>query len=679
MSSGRLALMIDLDRCTGCKSCEAACKQEHGLGPGEYRNKVLWLETPGAAKVDLLAVTCQHCDRPACLRACPVNPKAIVKDAITGVVAVDEQRCTGCGECVVACPYGAMGFDPIDNHAVKCDLCADRRARGERPACASVCPGHAIRFGARDALIDEADRDGRARLDNDPFLMGPATIYLRAGTREGADVDAGGTSRAPHPVAVLADPLSREPLAQLRPDPPYRVPRAERTPDRVVPGACNICFNGCPVKYHLKDGRVVAITGNDEDPVFRGRVCPKSQMLLQLYNHRGRITRALRRVGPRGAGHFEPVTWDEALDEIAARLVRMRERHGPESLAVFSGTRSGFVTNNGYLRLFAQLWGTPNTESTEPLCSSGKNVAYTLVQGGRALANSYTPGDIGSASLFLYVGDNQAETRPVYFGMINDWRKRSGARLVVVDPRLSGTAAKADLWLPIRSGTDMALGLAMIHHIFARGLHDAAFCAHWVEGWERWRDFVHERGYSPAWAAGVTDIARERIEALAEEVAAADGCMIYASRGVNQHSNATQTNRVFMFLAAITGNWGRRGGGYFNISTTQYVRAEAPAARRARITRPAVARTPVAWLEAMARGTPYPVTALICANNPFSNWPSQKALRAAARELDLLVHLAIFPNETSDFADFVLPLASGIEKGGLSRAAEERRLVWNDR
>ena len=109
----RLALMIDLERCIGCKSCEAACKQEHGLGPGEYRNKVVWLGDASGIALDFLTVTCQHCERPACLRACPVNPKAIVKDAATGVVSVVEDRCTGCGECVIACPYGAMGYDQV--------------------------------------------------------------------------------------------------------------------------------------------------------------------------------------------------------------------------------------------------------------------------------------------------------------------------------------------------------------------------------------------------------------------------------------------------------------------------------------------------------------------------------------------------------------------------------------
>jgi len=668
----QLALMIDLERCIGCKSCEAACKQEHGLGPHEYRNKVLWMETPGTPHVDLLTVTCQHCERPACLRACPVNPKAIHKDPVTGVVAVDESRCTGCGECVVACPYGAMGFDPIDHHAVKCDLCADRRGRGEKPACASVCPTTAIRFGEREEHVAAAESDGRTQIDHDHFLMGPATVYLQSDRPRDE-------TAMPKLIALMEDASSRDPLKEVRREGPYGAERPDRTPDRIVPGSCNVCFNGCPVKFHIKDETVVGITGNDEDPIFQGHICPKSQMTLQLYNNERRLTRPMKRVGPKGSGRLEPISWEQALDEIAAKLIGLRDKHGPETLALFSGTRSGIITNQGYVRLFGQMWGTPNSESTEPYCSSTKNLTFGMVQGNRALPNSYTPSDIGSAGMFLYIGDNQAETRPVYFGMVNEWRRKTGARLVAVDPRMSATANKADEWLAIRSGTDLALGLAMINHIFTKGLQDKHFCENWIEGWEKWRDYLDEMGYTPAWAAPITDLPQERIEKLAEEVAQADGCMIYASRGINQHSNGTQTNRVLMFLTAMTGNWARPGGGYFNISSAMFIQANAPQDRQVTPEQPAIGRSPSAWLKAMSDGAPYPITAMIGSNNPFSNWPSQEAVRDAARSLELYVHLGLFENEAHEWADYVLPAASGVEKGGISRAAEERRIVWNDK
>jgi len=669
----RLALSIDLERCIGCKSCEAACKLEHGLGPGEYRNRVLWLgdETHGA--LDFLTVTCQQCERPACLRACPVAPAAIVKDAATGIVSVDEDRCTGCGECVIACPYGAMGYDARDHHALKCDLCTDRRAAGAATtACQSVCPGRAIDFGDRAELLARAAAGGRTVRDHDAFLLGPATVYLER-------LHAGAPSplaarRAP---ALIDDPRARERLGEPRF--PFRAPREQRAPDRVEPAGCNICFNCCPTKVHLRDGRLVKVTGNEDDALFQGRVCPKSQLSVQLHHAEQRLTRPLARTGARGEGTFREVSWEHALDAIAARLVEVRERHGPEALGIFSGTRTGTLTNRGWLRLFAQMWGTPNVESTEPLCSSGKNVAFALTQGGGACGNSYTERDIGSASLYLYLGDNQAETRPVYFGMVNDWRLRNGARMVVVDPRRTVTASRADRWLAIRPGTDLALALALCSHVLASELHDAAFCERWIEGFEAWRAFLAERGYTPEWAEPVTGIAAAEIRRLAEEIATADGCMMFASRGLNQHTNSVQTNRAFMFLAAITGNWGRRGGGFMNMSMPVPIAAEAPHERRTPIARAQLRKSPTGWIAAMREGRPYPLRAMIACNNPLALWPEQGAAREGLASLDLLVHIDLFRNETSAYADFVLPVASGIEKGEIGRQNDDRRIQWIDR
>ncbi|MGI9425590.1 MAG: 4Fe-4S dicluster domain-containing protein, partial [Hyphomicrobiaceae bacterium] len=454
--SERLALMIDLERCIGCKSCEAACKQEHGLGPGEYRNRVLWLGDLDRPALDFLTVACQHCERPACLRACPVNPKAITKDATTGVVSVNEDRCTGCGECIVACPYGAMGYDAQDHHSVKCDLCTDRRNAGQTTACASVCPGYAITFGRREDHLAYATEESRVIRDHDSFLMGPATVYL---DRTNPTNDGARTIIEERTLpALIDDPVARRHIGEDAAAYPYRHPREERTPDRVEPGGCNICFNSCSTKFHFKGDKLVGITGNEEDPLLKGKVCPKSQMTVQLYASEDRLTQPLKRDGPKGSGQFKPISWDQALDEIAGKLADLRDAHGSETLGIFSGTRTGILTNKGYIRLFTQLWGTPNVESTEPYCSAGKNLAFALTQGNSGCGNSYTQTDLGSAELYVYIGDNQAETRPVYFGQINDWRIKSRARMVVIDPRYTVTASKADKWLACRPGSDMALG-----------------------------------------------------------------------------------------------------------------------------------------------------------------------------------------------------------------------------
>jgi anaerobic selenocysteine-containing dehydrogenase/Fe-S-cluster-containing hydrogenase component 2 len=683
----QLALMIDLERCIGCKSCEAACKAEHGLGPGENRNRVIWLGGETEPALDFLTLSCQHCERPACLRACPVHPKAISKDPDTGVVSVDESRCTGCGECVVACPYGAMGYDPIDHHAVKCDLCSERREAGLRPACATVCPAEAISFGDRADHLKTVTESGRRAVDHDAFLLGPANIFLERLDRPAAGaVHAAAAPKADgfsvegrRRPAVVDDPKQRSKLQPKSIAFPYRASREARQPDAVVPGGCNICFNCCPTQYHLKDGRVVRVTGNEADPLWKGRVCPKSQFLLQLYNSNDRLTQPLKRVGARGEGRFEPIGWDQALDEIAARLNAIRAEHGPEALGIFAGTRTGTLTRKGYIRLFTQLWGTPNFADTEAFCSESKNVAFEATLGIAGSGNSYTPGDLGSAALYVYFGDNQAESRPVHFGMINDWRLKNGARMVVVDPRLTVTASKADVWLAIRPGTDMALVLALSYHILEAGLHDADFCEHWVLGWREWREHLFARGYSPEWAAPVTGIDAQAIRDLAEEIASADGCVMFGARGINQHSNGTQTNRTLLFLAAITGNMGRRGGTYFNFGTPSPVLANAPRHRRAGVQRPMLATNPTGWLDAMVSGDPYPMRAMITANNPLTAWPNQGRVREAFGALDLLVHIELFRNETSAHADYVLPAATGVEKGEIGRASEDRRVVWIDK
>ena len=682
----QLALMIDLERCTGCKSCEAACKQTNALGPNAYRNRVMWFnhqesDTPGDTppRLDFLTVTCQQCERPACLRACPVHPKAIEKDPDTGVVSVNENRCTGCGECALACPYGAIGYDADKHHAVKCDLCADRRSRDLGPACAEVCPTRAISFGTRDDLLIQAQQDDRELLDTDHFMQKPATIYLKR-LRDMGQIDS--ATMVQKTPSIMLD---KEVRARLRPEVALgSYNKTEKSveaelPERIVPGGCNICFNACPVKYHLRGNRVVNIYGNRDDPVFQGRICPKSQMTLQMYNNPYRLLQPLKRVGKRGSDRFETISWQQAIDEIADKLSLLRKQYGAESLAIQAGSRTGVLNILGAIPLFADLWGTPNVAATEPFCDMGKSLALKVTQGMGHLANIYTEEDIGSAELYLYIGDNQAETRPVNFGLVNDWRIKNRARMIVVDPRMTVTASKADRWLPIRSGTDMALGLGIIHYLFDQNMADLEFCEQWIEGWHIWRDFVREKSYDVDWAASVTDLSAQQITELAQEISEADGCMIFVSRGINQHTNSMQTNRVFMFLAAITGNWGRRGGGYFNVSSELNWGAPAIPEGRKPATKPAISKNPIVWLEAMLTNEPYPIRALITGNNPLAQWPDQRRVRKAFESLDLIVHMELFKNETSLYADYILPMASGIEKGGTTRFAEDRRIIWNDR
>lgn len=675
----QLALMIDMERCIGCKSCEAACKSEHALGPGQYRNKVIWLGSAEAPVLDFFTLSCQHCERPACLRACPVHPKAIEKDPETGVVKVNESRCTGCGECVIACPYGAMGYDAADHHAVKCDLCSERRDAGLKPACATVCPGEAITFGERAGHVEKAKMDGRTFVDHDAFLLGPSNIFLERIARDEAAAPSGFTMEGRMRPSVI-DGASK--YAPYKPEDvvfPYGASREDRIPDEIVPGGCNICFNCCPTHYHIKDRKVIRVTGNEDDPLWKGKICPKSQFLVQLHNSTNRLTQPLKRIGARGEGKFISISWFQALEEISAKLATVRDTYGPEALGIFAGARTGTLTRHGYIRLFTQMWGTPNFADTETFCSESRRVSFQSTQGFAGSGNSYTEDDLGSASLYVYFGDNQAESRPVHFGMINNWRLKNNAQMIVLDPRLTVTASKADKWYPIRGGTDLTMALALSYHILKQEMHDQKFCHDWVEGWETWRDFLFEKEYSPEWAAEITGISADHIRLLAQKIAVADGCVIFTARGVNQHTNGTQTNRALIFLAAITGNMGRRGGAFFNFGSPVAIGAQTPEHRRHVPQKPQIGKNPTRWLEAMLGEDPYPMRALITSNNPMSSFPNQVHVREAFKSLDLLVHIELFKNETSAYADYILPAATGVEKGEIGRSSEDRRIIWIDK
>ena len=461
--AARLALLIDTERCTGCKSCEAACKQEHRLGPGEYRNRVLWLGDDDRPGLSFLTLACQHCERPACLRACPVNPKAIEKDPDTGVVRVNEDRCTGCGECVIACPYSAMGYDARGHHAVKCDLCdGPPRCAAQTTACASVCPTRAIRFGEREALIAEAQAEGRTLRDNDDFLLGPATVYLER-------IGAAASPATPRRPAFMDAPLAQAVMQRQR---RRHFPTARRAKRRRPTASCRAAATSASTAAARPS--TSAASAWCASPATTTTRCCRAASARSLSSPcsstTARTACAIRKSASaraaKGASSAFPGT--QALDEIAERLKAVRAAHGPEALALFIGTRTGMLDCLGTTRLFAQLWGTPNHETTDPFCASSKNVAFELTQGRVGSGNSYTETDIGSAQLYVYIGDNQAETRPVYFGLVNDWRLQHGAKMVVVDPRLTVTASKADRWLAIRPGTDMALGLALAHHILDR-------------------------------------------------------------------------------------------------------------------------------------------------------------------------------------------------------------------
>lgn len=265
---------------------------------------------------------------------------------------------------------------------------------------------------------------------------------------------------------------------------------AALTPDKTVATACQFCNSNCRLNVDLKSGRVLAVRGEDSDPVQQGQVCVKAELMPQLVYNTERLTRPLRRVsGAKGSPHskFEAVSWEEALHTIAKKFLALRDAGQAHTIANRTTGRMPRGTGSLVARMFAML-GSPNNTDVGPVCNDAGGNALAMTFGLGNFTNGYgTDGatgkdDLGSASHYLFLGTNQAETHPVTFDYLLRGRKENNATLTVVDPRLTPTGAAADRWVAPKPHTDLALLLAMLHHIVQEKLYDKAFVKRWVAG-----------------------------------------------------------------------------------------------------------------------------------------------------------------------------------------------------
>lgn len=676
------AIMFDPDRCTGCQTCITACKHTHRLGLGQFRNGVMYAYNESGGRLEFIYIACQHCQRPACVRACGTSPKAIYKREEDGIVVIDKKYCVGCMNCVEACPFGMISFDYSENKADKCDFCIELLEKGwDEPACVAHCLGYALSFGKKEELIEKAHAEGREIMNFDLPGQKPSIIYLKSTYSKDHDrkemvplprLHRGSLSRLKSGISsIFRNSVFPESCVEEFPFRP-KIPIFEA--DRVERAGCTMCFNQCSMLFYLKGDKVIYITGNPADTNTKGKLCSKGFNNLIMYNTKYRLTKALKRVGERGDGKYMEIDYDEALEELAEKIKSIRDRYGPESLAIYTPTRSSYLQQRGLAPLFAKAFGTPNYSGSAPLCDAAMDQAFSLFQGGRS-GHSYLEDDLGAGTFYLFVGEDMANTRPVNFGLINHWRLKKKAKLVVVDPRMGATAAKADLWLPIRPGTDMALALAMTYHIITEDLVDEEFIEKWVEGYDKVRDFILQKRYAPEWAEPITDIPARQIKELAEEYATAERSLIFASRGLAQHSNGVQTIRSFMILCAITGHWGKKGAGIQMSSSGKMLGIsvqESPGG----IKKLGVNKSAVGWLETICTGKPYPIKAMIWAGNPYGLWPGLPKVREGLKNLEVIAHLEIWRNDTSYISDYVFPSAHGIEVGEINRSTEDRKAIW---
>ncbi len=455
---------------------------------------------------------------------------------------------------------------------------------------------------------------------------------------------------------------------------------------------CPYCGVGCGLLAETAGERLTAVRGDPSYPVNRGRVCAKPVALPEASRSRDRATLPLRRDG--AGGRWRELGWDESIGWAAQRLDAIRQRHGPEAIAFYI---SGQLLTEDYYavtKLAKGFLGTNNVDSNSRLCMSSAVAGYEGAYGSDGPPPAYD--DIARARCFLLLGTNTAACHPILWSRIRD-RQSEGAKVIVVDPRRTETAAAADLHLPVLPGTDLALLNAMLWVIEREGLVDRGFVERCTEGYEETMRVASR--WPPALAEQTCGVRAREIAAAARMFAGADASMALWSMGANQSTVGTMKNRAINNLCLISGQIGRPGAGPLSLTGQPNAmggrevgglaqllpgyRKTGSATDRERMRElwnlPAdaagVSSTPgltaTELFDSLEEGSVKAVW--ICATNPVVSMPDAERARGALRRAELVVcQDAYHPTETSACADLVLPAAQWPEKEGTMTNSERR-------
>ncbi len=432
-----------------------------------------------------------------------------------------------------------------------------------------------------------------------------------------------------------------------------------------VKTTCQMCYFYCGLEVSVEDGRILKVEGMREHPVNHGRLCAKGIACAQLVSDPRRLRTPLRRVGARGEGRWQPISWGEALDEIGTKLLGMRQEFGPEYLGYYRGHASGWVTNYNYVIRFMNAWGSPNVFTHAQLCFTPRAIAHAATFGG------FPEPDYEHSECIALFGYNPVYTSPVNYAARIIWARERGAKLIVVDPRFTNTAAKADLFLQPRPGTTGALVLAMVHEIIENGWYDPQFVERWTVGFEQLKEFV--LAYTPEKAEAITWVPADKTRAAAQMLGSIKPAVVVDGNGLDQHTNTVQTVRTTSILRSLLRTVDEPGGSIF-VPALPFVDVQMRGSRTAAFDHKAVSRYPLYYAagaslsgveltDCIADGQPHSIKALIVqGGDPVAVLSDTRAVRETLGKLDLLVVHDLYHSATGQMADIVLPAASFLER-----------------
>jgi anaerobic selenocysteine-containing dehydrogenase len=444
--------------------------------------------------------------------------------------------------------------------------------------------------------------------------------------------------------------------------------------DQFVRGACpHDCPDTCATVVTVRDGRAVRFEAERNHPITQGWLCAKVRPYLERVYHPDRLQYPLRRLGPKGAGEWERISWDDAVAEIASRWQAIIAEDTAAAILPYS--YSGTL---GLVQLAAcnqRLWNRMGASGLRrSICGAAAEAAVKATYGLRLAPD---PADVVQSRLVLLWGHNPATTGPHFMPLLRE-AQRCSAYVVVIDPRRTITARCADQHIQPRPATDSALALGLMHVLFAEGLHDEAWLAANTLGWEDLRE--RAAAYPPERVAAITGVPEQTIVTLARRYGTTKPALLKFADGVQRHGNGGQTSRALACLPAIVGQIGVRGGGLF-YSTSDYVRWDAEALGHVSECPPTPRVVNMNRIGAALSGevSDPPIRSLyvFCAN-PVASAPNASRIIAGLLREDLftVVH-DLFLTDTARYADIVLPATSQLEHADLHKAYGHRNLQYN--
>lgn len=451
----------------------------------------------------------------------------------------------------------------------------------------------------------------------------------------------------------------------------------EESSVRICRSVCSICTPGhhCGVDCHVKDGKIIRIEGTADHPYNKGTLCAKGSALRNYIYSENRIRTPLRRTGRRGEGRFEPISWEEAYAIIAEKLNAVKAAYSPHSVFFFSGYTKWYLP---VFRRFVNNFGSVNYATDGCACNVATVIANKATAGGGAAP------DFSHASTFLGWGYEGYFSAHMSVKQVQALKDRGG-KVIIIDPRYTpATKNLADLYLPIRPGTDGALALGMAKLIIDNGWADMDYIRRYTHGFAEYKALADR--YPLEETARITGLDPEDILEAAR-IFATNGpaCINFSASAIVHHINGFQAHRAILCLSALTGNYDRPGGngpGAYQLQhrpTSFRTKEEDYVLFRRATDCPRVGeeRFPL-WsrfsrdsqatdlLRQLEEETPYPIKAIFGMGLNAKMLPeTDKLLKAISEKLDFFVDVDLFMNETAKYADILLPACSCLERGEL--------------